>query len=143
MILLGECFVMILIDSLSMLAKIFIKKCWTFVNLEKGKQIFEQIKDKIICEQVDFENAIGYNPSMTKSVKPDHNRERFFENLDKMPFDKAVHITILIISLRLFIYSKSNSADQASSTLGEMEVMSFNEFCLYTFECARYVKLFF
>lgn len=51
---------------------------------------------------------------MTKSVKPDHNRERFFENLDKMPFDKAVHITILIISLGLFIYSKSNSADQAS-----------------------------
>ena len=68
---------------------------------------------------------------MTKSVKPDHNRERFFENLDKMPFDKAVHITILIISLGLFIYSKSNSADQASSTLGEMEVMSFNELCLY------------
>lgn len=39
----------------------------------------------------------------------------------------AVLITILIISLGLFIYSKSNSADQASSTLGEMEVMSFNE----------------
>ena len=116
MILLGECFVMILIDSLSMIAKIFIKKCWTSVNSEKGKQIFEQIKNKIICKQVDFKNAIGYNPSMTKSVKPDHNRERFFENLDKVPFDKAVHITILIISLELFIYSKSNSADQASST---------------------------
>ena len=134
---------MILIDSLSMIAKIFIKKCWTSVNLEKGKQIFEQIKNKIICKQVDFENAIGYNPSMTKSVKPNHNRERFFENLDKMPFDKAVHITILIIQLGLFIYSKSNSADQASSTLGEMEVMSLNELCLYTFKCARYVKLFF
>ena len=143
MILLSECFVMILIDSLSMLTKIFIKKCWTSVNLEKGKQIFEQIKDKIICKQVDFENAIGYNPSRTKSVKPDHNRERFFENLGKMPFDKSVHITILIISLELFIYSKSNSADQASSTLGEMEVMSFNEVCLYTFKCARYIKLFF
>ena len=139
----SECFVMILIDSLSMLTKIFIKKCWTSVNLEKGKQIFEQIKDKIICKQVDFENAIGYNPSRTKSVKPDHNRERFFENLGKMPFDKSVHITILIISLELFIYSKSNSADQASSTLGEMEVMSFNEVCLYTFKCARYIKLFF
>lgn len=61
---------------------------------------------------------------MTKSVKPDHNRERFFEDLDKMLFDKAVDITILIISLELFIYSKSNSADQASSTLEEM---SFNE----------------
>lgn len=60
------------------------------VNSEKGKQIFEQIKDKIIYKQVDFEEAIRYNPSMTKSVKPDHNREKFFENLDKMPFDKLV-----------------------------------------------------
>ena len=60
------------------------------VNSEKGKQIFEQIKDKIIYKQVDFEEAIRYNPSMTKSVKPDYNREKFFENLDKMPFDKLV-----------------------------------------------------
>ena len=27
---------------------------------------------------------------MTKSVKPDYNRKKFFENLDKMPFDKLV-----------------------------------------------------
>ncbi len=60
------------------------------VNSEKGKQIFEQIKDKIIYKQVDFEEAIRYNPSMTKSVKPDYNRKKFFENLDKMPFDKLV-----------------------------------------------------
>lgn len=60
------------------------------VNSEKGKQIFEQIKDKIMYKEVDFEEAIRYNPSMTKSVKPDYNRKKFFENLDKMPFDKLV-----------------------------------------------------
>ena len=60
------------------------------VNSEKGKQIFEQIKDKIIYKQVNFEEAIIYNPSMTESVKPGPNREKFFENLDKMPFDELV-----------------------------------------------------
>lgn len=60
------------------------------INSEKGKQIFEQIKDKIIYKQVDFEEAIRYNPSMTSSAKKDSNREKFFENLDKMPFDKLV-----------------------------------------------------
>ena len=60
------------------------------INSEKGKQIFEQIKDKIIYKQVDFEEAIRYNPSMTTSVKPDPNREKFFDNLDKMPFDELV-----------------------------------------------------
>ena len=60
------------------------------INSEKGKKIFEQIKDKINYKQVDFEEAIRYNPSMTTSVKPDPNREKFFENLDKMPFDELV-----------------------------------------------------
>ena len=27
---------------------------------------------------------------MTTSVKPDPNREKFFDNLDKMPFDELV-----------------------------------------------------
>ena len=60
------------------------------VNSEKGKQIFEQIKDKIMYKEVDFEEAIRYNPSMTSSSAKDPNREKFFENLDKMPFDKLV-----------------------------------------------------
>ena len=60
------------------------------INSEKGKKIFEQIKDKINYKQVDFEEAIQYNPSMTTSVKPDPNRKKFFENLDKMPFDELV-----------------------------------------------------
>ena len=60
------------------------------INSEKGKKIFEQIKDKINYKQVDFEEAIRYNPSMTTSVKPDPNRKKFFENLDKMPFDELV-----------------------------------------------------
>ncbi len=60
------------------------------INSEKGKKIFEQIKDKINYKQVDFEEAIRYNSSMTTSVKTDPNREKFFENLDKMPFDELV-----------------------------------------------------
>lgn len=60
------------------------------INSEKGRQIFEQIKDKIIYKEVDFEKAIQYNPSMIKSVKLDPNREKFFENLDQMPFDELV-----------------------------------------------------
>ena len=39
----------------------------------------------------------------------------------------AVLIAILIISLGLYIYSKSNSADEASSTMSKMEIMTYNE----------------
>ena len=38
------------------------------INSEKGKKIFEQIKDKINYKQVDFEEAIRYNPSMEMDI---------------------------------------------------------------------------
>ncbi len=53
-------------------------------------QIFEQIKDKIMYKEVDFEEAIRYNPSMISSSAKDPNREKFFESLDKLPFDELV-----------------------------------------------------
>lgn len=60
------------------------------VNSEKGKKIFESVKDKIEYQKVDFDDAISHNPSMVSSSKQDFNREKFFENLDTMPFDKLV-----------------------------------------------------
>lgn len=60
------------------------------VNSKKGQELLENIKDKIQCKSVDFETAIKYNPSMTKSAKKDKQSDKFFENLDKMDFDKLV-----------------------------------------------------
>lgn len=60
------------------------------VNSKKGKKIFESVKDKIVYQKVDFDDAISHNPSMVYSSKPDINREKFFENLDTIPFDKLV-----------------------------------------------------
>lgn len=61
------------------------------INSEKGNEILENIKDKIICRSVDFETAIKYNPSMTKSAKKDIKREEFFNNIDNIRFDKLVN----------------------------------------------------
>lgn len=52
------------------------------VNSEKGKELINKIEDEIEKEKVDFENAIKYNPSMTKSVKMPKERKEFFENLE-------------------------------------------------------------
>ena len=60
------------------------------VNSKKGQELLENIKDKIQCKKVDFETAIKYNPSMTKSVKKDKKSDKFFKNSDKMEFDKLV-----------------------------------------------------
>lgn len=61
------------------------------INSEKGDKLFKEIKEKMRIKQVDFEEAIRYNPSMTKSCNMDTKRENFFENLEKMSFDKLVN----------------------------------------------------
>lgn len=60
------------------------------IHSMKGKELLENIKNKIICKKVDFETAIKYNQSMIKSVKKDEKREYFFKNLNQLPFDKLV-----------------------------------------------------
>lgn len=61
------------------------------VNSEKGKILFEKIKNDIKCREVDLLQAIKYNPSMVKSVKADPKREEFFENIDNYDFNKLVN----------------------------------------------------
>ena len=52
------------------------------INSLKGKDILNNIKDKIKLEQVNFEEAIKQNPSMIKSPKENEKRESFFIDLE-------------------------------------------------------------
>lgn len=60
------------------------------VNTEKGKELIEKIKSKIMFKQVNLEDAIKYNPSMVSSSTKDKNRDKFFQNIDNMEFDKLI-----------------------------------------------------
>lgn len=60
------------------------------VNSKKGQELFNEIKEKTICKEADLDEAIKYNQSMISSANMDKNREKFFENLDKIEFDKLV-----------------------------------------------------
>ena len=57
------------------------------VNSEKGKRLFEEIKDSIVYETANLDDALKYNPSMIESVKVNNKRESFFEDLDEMDFE--------------------------------------------------------
>lgn len=52
------------------------------VNSDKGKEIFEQLQDKMIVKRVDCDEAIKYNSAAIKSVDINPKRDRFFEDLD-------------------------------------------------------------
>lgn len=61
------------------------------VNSEKGKWLFEKIKDKMKYEQVSIEEALKYNPSMVNSAKENPKRKEFFDMLSNSSFDQTVN----------------------------------------------------
>lgn len=60
------------------------------VNSDKGRTLFESVKDKIEWRQFTMDDARAGNPVMDGSLKSaSSNREAFFNDLDKMPFEKV------------------------------------------------------
>lgn len=61
-----------------------------FVNSDIGKSIIEQIRDKIICEEVDISEAVKYNLAVVKSATYNSKRIDFLNDLNTYSFDKLV-----------------------------------------------------
>ena len=61
-----------------------------FINSEKGKRMFNKIKDQVIHYEVDINKAIIHNSAAIKSVNRNPKRDRFFEELDNISFNKLV-----------------------------------------------------
>lgn len=61
------------------------------ISTEKGKRLFEKIKNKMKYEKVNIEDAIKYNPSITVSVNENPKRTEFFDMLSNSSFDRAVN----------------------------------------------------
>ena len=60
------------------------------LHSEKGKEVFEKIKQDIVFKQVDLDRAIKGNPSIKKSTKPSLHRADFMKRLDSEDFEKLL-----------------------------------------------------
>ena len=60
------------------------------VNSEKGAEVLNAIKEKIVLEQVDFEKVIAFNSSYSKSTAKPDKREAFMRDVFENSFDKVV-----------------------------------------------------
>ena len=60
------------------------------INSSKGQELFEAIKQDLVWKETEYENIKKYNSALIKSAKKDLNRKKFFENLNKIPFDELV-----------------------------------------------------
>lgn len=60
------------------------------VNSKKGNELIKKIIYDVEMKEVDLNEAIKYNPSMTTSVQINKNREKFFTDLENTEFNKLV-----------------------------------------------------
>ena len=60
------------------------------INSNKGKELFELIKNDIKFISTDLNEALKYNTAMTESVKSSKNREEFFRNINNYDFKKLI-----------------------------------------------------
>lgn len=70
------------------------------VNSKKGQELFDSLKDSMICEEVEFEKAIAGNPSFNTTSKASPNADKFYEDLKNgEDFEETVKKYIPKISL--------------------------------------------
>ena len=82
-----------------------------FVNTEKGKKLFEEIKDKYVVQEIDYDLAIKSQSAATSSVKPNIHRQDFFvkfSNNDFAYIDKNWYGNDIITNIKnSMIYKKT------------------------------------
>jgi len=61
-----------------------------FVNSRTGQDLFEEIKDGMLYQEVDINEAVKYNAAAIKSPIPNSNRDSFFRDLSSLSFDILV-----------------------------------------------------
>lgn len=65
------------------------------INSEKGKIIFEKIKNNILLYEADVNKVIKYNPSIIESAKISKSRELFFKKIKtKKSFENIIKFLI-------------------------------------------------
>ncbi|WPC43290.1 Coenzyme F420 hydrogenase/dehydrogenase, beta subunit C-terminal domain [Clostridium sp. JS66] len=60
------------------------------IHSSKGKIVLDKVKNKLVYKQVEFKSAIKYNPAMVNSMQTNKNRDKFYEELNAVDFDKLM-----------------------------------------------------
>lgn len=61
-----------------------------FVNSDKGKELFEEIKGNINFKEVNINEAVEKNPSAYRSAAINKKREKFFNVIQNKNFERAI-----------------------------------------------------
>jgi len=61
-----------------------------FLQSDKGRNLFNRVKDKMTYRETDVESAVRYNTAAIQSAAVNPKREKFFADMNRLPFDKVM-----------------------------------------------------
>jgi len=61
-----------------------------FINSSKGKDLLNLVSNKLAMEEIDFDQAVKYNPSYSSGLNKPEKRDIFFTDIDSGDFDEVV-----------------------------------------------------
>jgi len=76
------------------------------INSQKGKDIFEKIKNSIVYEKINYADMIKYNPAFVSSAKVHPKREDFFKRYKSEKLNKLIPIILNEKSLIIKLFKK-------------------------------------
>ena len=118
------------------------------INSDKGKKLFDSIKERIIYKQFSMQEARTGNPAMDTSLRAAaNNRELFFNELDKMPFKeiskKYFPSPKQKLSLKKSLHTqieKLKLFKHALGTLHRIGISKINFITVFTCFCSKQIK---
>ncbi len=121
------------------------------LNTDKGSAFFDEVKSTLELKPCELENVLaGNREPLTQSVKPpDYDRDRFFEDLSIMPFDKLAekyfrqkhqgsNIQFKRLVRAIFALLKRTAQNPMSS----IRLMRWNWFCRNVDSCLLHRRIF-
>lgn len=76
------------------------------INSQKGKTIFEKIKNNIKYEKINYDDMVKYNPAFVSSAPIHSNREEFFKRYQNKKLNKLIPNLLNEKSLVIKVFRK-------------------------------------
>ncbi len=114
------------------------------VNSEKGKKYFDALEDAVVSKEFDLKDAEDGNPAIYKSLKAvDENlRKRFYEDLEKVPFDTIINKYFPIPTFKNRIKKRLSKVKKRLQLLNKIgfSLESWWQLCYYNFISGKVTK---
>ena len=110
------------------------------LNTDKGKELFQAVKERLVHEKHTISEVMGGNPALVKSPVRTEKQDRFFRLLETCSFSHAVSRCIHEGTLRKIFRKMGSLYKKAGKARSNLRGISIGKFVYYNFMSPNVVR---